>query len=430
MVAHELGSPLLAIRGFADMLSTGRLNADTQTQVIDAIRAEVHMLNALVADVQTSAAVERDDFAVHLRLVAVRVLLNDAVASAKTLSGQHPIEVMLPYDQIVLADPERIGQVLRNLLGNAAKYTPAESPIILRATLQGTYMQIEVIDEGPGIHPDDMSRIFEKFGRGHNTLNQMSAGAGLGLYLSRRIVQAHGSDLAVTSVLGRGAAFSFLLEVTIMKRILLVDDHVAVRQALAFLLDQEPDFSVVGQAASLAEARTMLSDVDIALVDLSLPDGHGIALVQHLHTVNPHSRVLVLTASTNRMDYARAIEAGAAGLLHKSVQISEIISAVRRLSQGEFLLQPHAMVELLQLANHHRQQSREAQDALAKLTPREREVLHALAQGLSDKEIAQSLHISHETQRTHVVNVLNKLGVHSRLQALILAIRHGAITIQ
>lgn len=214
MVAHELGSPLLAIRGFADMLATGRLNAETQGQVIDAIRTEVHMLNALVADVQTAAAVERDDFGVHPRPVAVSVLLNDAAAYAKTLSDQHPVKVDLSSDHIVLADPERIGQVLRNLLSNAAKYSPAGSPITLRAVLQGTHMQIAVIDQGPGIHPDDTTRIFEKFGRGHNPSNQKVAGAGLGLYLSHRIVHAHGSDLVVTSTLGQGAAFSFLLKVT------------------------------------------------------------------------------------------------------------------------------------------------------------------------------------------------------------------------
>jgi DNA-binding NarL/FixJ family response regulator len=137
-----------------------------------------------------------------------------------------------------------------------------------------------------------------------------------------------------------------------------------------------------------------------------------------------------VTASTDRVDVARALEAGAAGVIHKSARIEEIKGAVRRLAAGEHLLAPEEAGELLRLSSRQRQQDREAQLALTRLTPREMEVLQALAEGLSDKEIAQRLHIGFETVRTHMVSILSKLRVESRLQALIFAIRYGAVRLR
>jgi DNA-binding NarL/FixJ family response regulator len=215
-----------------------------------------------------------------------------------------------------------------------------------------------------------------------------------------------------------------------MIRILLVDDHASFRQPLAFMINRKPDLTVVAQAGSLAEARELLNDeIDIAVVDLVLPDGSGVSLVRELRTANPHSQVLVLTASMDRKELARAVEAGASGVLHKSARIDEIISAIRSLGAGEQLLSPRELVDLLRLAGQERERDRDAQLALGRLTPREREVLQALADGLNDREIGQRLHVSTETIRTHMVNILGKLGVESRLQALVFALRHGAVTI-
>ncbi len=214
-----------------------------------------------------------------------------------------------------------------------------------------------------------------------------------------------------------------------MTRVLLVDDHASFRQPLAFMMDREPDLTVVAQAGSLAEGRRVLQNVDVAVVDLDLPDGSGVDLVRDLRAANPQGMVLVLTASTDRNLVAGAVEAGASGVMHKSARISDIIDTVRRLSQGEHLLSPPEVIDMMRRVGEQREQSREAQRALGRLTRREREVLQALAEGLNDKEIAERLHISAETARTHMVNILSKLGVESRLQALVFAVRHGAVKI-
>jgi DNA-binding NarL/FixJ family response regulator len=214
-------------------------------------------------------------------------------------------------------------------------------------------------------------------------------------------------------------------------RILLVEDHASFRQALAFMLERESEFEVVGQVGSVAEARALdrqsLEDVEVAIVDLALPDGDGLDLLEDLSS---RTVTLVLSASLETGRFARAVESGASGVLHKSTPIKEIVDAVRRLKAGEALLSPGDVIEMLRLVNRERQEELSVRRAVERLTPREREVLQALAEGLESKEIADKLNVTVETERTHMVNILHKLGVHSRLQALVFAARHGVVQIR
>jgi DNA-binding NarL/FixJ family response regulator len=210
-------------------------------------------------------------------------------------------------------------------------------------------------------------------------------------------------------------------------RIALIEDHAAIRQALAFVLERESGFEVVAQAGSLSEARRFSTDFDLAIVDLALPDGHGTEAISELLKINPKPLVLVLTAHPERTQLAQAVEAGASAVLHKSTPLDEIVQAVRSLVAGEALLSANEVIELLRLAARERERDYHARVAIQQLTQREKEVLEALAEGLNDREIAERLHISFETERSHMTNVLTKLGASSRLQALVLAARSGII---
>ena len=212
-------------------------------------------------------------------------------------------------------------------------------------------------------------------------------------------------------------------------RVVLVDDHLAFRQPLAFLLMREPDLTITGQAGTVAEARPLLPEADIALIDLDLPDGEGIEVIRDLHAVNPTAIALVLTGYGTHVTAARAVEAGAAGVMLKTRPISEVVEAIRRVHAGEALLSVPETMELLLPITRHRHQEHAIQAIIARLTPREREVLQALASGLTDREIAQQFHVSTETVRTHMVNVLHKLEVDSRLKALVFAVKHGLVSI-
>ena len=212
-------------------------------------------------------------------------------------------------------------------------------------------------------------------------------------------------------------------------RLLLIDDHAAFRVPLALILEREPDLTVVAQTGSLAETRALLSSVtarvDVALVDLQLSDGNGVEIVGDLRAARWRGETIVLTADTDKKHHAQAIEAGAVCILGKSAQPSEIVDAIRHVYAGEPVQPAQEIIELLRLAREEGERSREVQARLAQLTPREREVLVMLAEGLDNQAIAQRLFISPDTARAHVVKVLAKLGVESRLKAAIFALQHG-----
>jgi DNA-binding NarL/FixJ family response regulator len=217
-------------------------------------------------------------------------------------------------------------------------------------------------------------------------------------------------------------------------RVIIVDDHDTFREPLAFMLEQEPDLTVVALPRSLSEAREVLESeelaVDVAIVDLQLPDGSGAKFIRDLRSSQPRAMALVLSALSDRAQLAGAVEAGAAGIMHKSAPTSDLVEAVRRLAANEQLLSQEEVIEALRLLVRDRESQHEAKLTIEKLTPREREVLQALAEGASDKEIASRLHVGVGTVHSHVTSILTKLGVSSRLQALVFAIRHGIVTIE
>jgi len=212
-------------------------------------------------------------------------------------------------------------------------------------------------------------------------------------------------------------------------RLGLVEDHSAVRQALAFVLEREGGFEVVAQAGSVAEAREFPNEVDVAIIDLGLPDGDGIEVIKELLEKNPEIIALVLSATSDRTQLARAVEAGAAGLLHKATPLPEITQAVRRLLAGEALIAMDEVIEFLRLASREREKEYQEHLVMEQLTLREEEILQCLAEGLNDRQIAQQLHISIDTERNHMTSIFAKLGVKSRLQAILFAIRRGIVEI-
>jgi DNA-binding NarL/FixJ family response regulator len=212
-----------------------------------------------------------------------------------------------------------------------------------------------------------------------------------------------------------------------MIRVALIDDHASFRGALAFMLDHEEDLTVVAQAGSVAEAKAALSGVpiDVALIDLDLPDGHGLDLLPILHGHTPQVAVVILSGSIHPNSPALAVDAGAVGFLHKAVGTPEIAAAIRHVAEGETLFSAADSVMLMRHAAHYHARNQSAQRSLKQLTRREMDVLRALAAGLDNNAIAERLYLTTATVRTHVGEILRKLGVESRLQAALLAVRHG-----
>ena len=217
-------------------------------------------------------------------------------------------------------------------------------------------------------------------------------------------------------------------------RIFLVDDHVALSLGLAFYFSQAADLAVVASAATVAEACKLLADgleVDVVLLDLQLPDGSGLDLIPEFSAASRGVSVIVLSGAVTDRAWAMAVAAGAAGVLDKAAATPAVIAEhVRAVYRGEPLISPAEAVALVANAEQLRRDERVVRGALASLTPREREILQAVADGASDKAIADRFFLSVGTVRNHVAGILRKLEVDSRMQAVILANRFGVVRLR
>jgi DNA-binding NarL/FixJ family response regulator len=212
-------------------------------------------------------------------------------------------------------------------------------------------------------------------------------------------------------------------------RVLLADEQSLFRDAVKVVLSSESDLVVVGEAGdgiqAVAEAERVKPDV--ALLDASLPNCDGIRATQQITLRVPDCRVIVFSAQDDEQILVRALEAGASGYLSKGAPLAELIDATRAVHRGEALVPPRMLGALLQRLIVRRRERDDALKRMAKLTRREREVLALVAQGADNDAIAQELVISPETARTHIQNVLGKLGVHSRLEAAAFVTQNGIL---
>ena len=201
-------------------------------------------------------------------------------------------------------------------------------------------------------------------------------------------------------------------------RILIVDDQLLFRQAVASLLSAQPDIRVVGEASSVREAIAAFREhrPDIVLMDFSLPDGTGLDATQVILAERPDTRIVFLTVGEGDDRLFAAIRAGAKGYLQKNVPVADLLSFLRGVERGEMALTPAASKHIVdEFARSVPRQP--LQDSSARLTPRELEVLRALASGASNSEIAEQLVISENTVKNHIHSILAKLHLRNRREA-------------
>jgi len=208
-----------------------------------------------------------------------------------------------------------------------------------------------------------------------------------------------------------------------MTRIILVDDHTLFRKGLAELLEQSGSIEVSAFTGNPDEVAMLLNAhrPDVLILDLNMPGTDGITLMQQLRSDGFTLPVLILTLSEAEDDLARALRAGANGYLLKSMEPDEVVDAIQRAQRGDTVVAPAMTAKLVKLYD---QKGQDASSLLDALTPREREILSHLARGESNKAIARTLDISHDTVKLHVRHILAKLNLSSRVEAAVFAVEH------
>jgi len=199
-------------------------------------------------------------------------------------------------------------------------------------------------------------------------------------------------------------------------RVLIVEDHQVVAEGLAALINDQEDMEVVGHVGSVAEsiARTAELQPDLVLVDFRLTDGTGADAASGIREMRPETKLIFLTREDSDAARFAAIESGASAFIHKSRAAQEVVEAIRTVAGGGSLFTPRTISQLLN-------SRREVEAQLERLTPREKEVLRLMAEGTSSRDIASRLGISYTTVRTHIRSLGSKLGVHSKLEAIVKA---------
>jgi DNA-binding NarL/FixJ family response regulator len=216
-------------------------------------------------------------------------------------------------------------------------------------------------------------------------------------------------------------------------RVLIADDHALFRRGLEMVLADEPDIDIVGQASDGAEAVSNASATlpDVVLMDIRMPKISGIEAARTMKEVAPSSKIVMLTISDEEEDLFEAIRAGASGYLLKDIPLDEVAAAVRSVYGGQSLINPSMagklLTEFAALARRDETAERVQHVQAPKLTDREMEVLRLVARGLNNRDIAKELFISENTVKNHVRNILEKLQIHSRMEAVMIAVREKLI---
>ncbi|HSS61882.1 MAG TPA: response regulator transcription factor [Candidatus Limnocylindrales bacterium] len=199
-------------------------------------------------------------------------------------------------------------------------------------------------------------------------------------------------------------------------RVLIVEDHQVVAEGLAALINDQPDMAVIGHTGSVTDAIARAAELkpDLALIDFRLTDGTGADAAAGIRQLRPDTKLIFLTREDSDAARFAAVEAGASAFIHKSRAAQEVVDAIRTVAQGGTLFTPRSIADLLN-------SRREVEAQLERLTPREKEVLRLMADGTSSRDIAKQLGISYTTVRTHIRSLGSKLGVHSKLEAIVKA---------
>ena len=371
-VSHELRTPLNAIVGWGQMLRGGGLSAETAQRAVDTIERNGRALAQLVADLLDVSRVVSGNLHVDAGPVDLRAIVEAALDAARPLAASNGVELEaeLPEQPLdTVGDATRLQQVVGNILGNALKFTGKGGHVGLSLSVQGNFARLEVKDDGPGIAPEFLPVMFERFKQADNGAHRAQRGLGLGLAIVKHLVELHaGSVSAHSDGLGKGARFVVSLPLSLSpsqsdegavskshddevvadsQRPVAAAERGALSGIYALLVEDDPDgcdlmqmmlrrfgaevTAVSTAAAALESVRERPPDVLVS--DIGLPDGDGFQLLKRVRESNRDLPAVAVTAYASRQDVAKALAAGFQAHVAKPVEPEQLSAAVAQVSR-------------------------------------------------------------------------------------------------
>ncbi len=349
MLSHELRNPLAPVRNAVELLLRGK----DDRKLVEVIERQTAHLVRLVDDLLDVARVTQGKIELRRAPLELLTVVGHAVETSRPMidARGHELTLSLPAAPVQLdGDQARLAQSISNLLNNAAKYTPEGGHITLAAETCGTEVRIAVRDDGIGIAPDDLRHVFDLFAQSHRTLDQAQGGLGVGLTLTRRLIEMHGGRIEAHSE-GPGRGSEFVITVPLRstadaparrvapsgvarpRRVLVVDDNADAAESIAMLLESDGHVARVAHdgPAALATARTF--SPELVLLDLGLPgkNGYQVAELLRADPACAHSFFVALTGFGREEDRKRSTDAGFRAHLTKPIEYAELGALVRDL---------------------------------------------------------------------------------------------------
>ena len=355
VLSHELRTPLNPILGWSSLLRQGKLDAAKATQAAAIVERNARLQVQLIDDLLDISRILRGKLILNMVPVDLKFVINAALETMRLGLDAKSIALQTNLNSTaepVMGDAGRLQQVVWNLMSNAVKFTPSGGQITLDLTQLGTNAQIQISDTGKGIHPDFLPYVFEHFRQEDAATTRKFGGLGLGLAITRQIVELHGGTVwAASPGEGQGATFTVQIPLAPQSsvpssrqgiestcnlsgiRILVVDDEADSREFAAFVLEQAR--AIVTSASSGMEALQLMVQAtpDVIISDIGMPDMDGYMLMQQIRSLEPLKNVpaIALTAYAGELDQQQALAAGFQKHLSKPIDPNQLVQAISAL---------------------------------------------------------------------------------------------------
>lgn len=361
-MSHELRTPLTAIVGYSSVLGDGIFGPlnDKQADALQAVTRASEHLKSLIDDVLNLARIESGKEAPEPKRVPVKDILTQAykiILQTALSKGVALQSLEIPEDVMssaMWADPKHLHQIVINVLGNAVKYTPKGGKVWITGEVVVDKVKISVTDTGVGIPPSKLEKLFERFERGDDTYSKDQEGTGIGLNLTKHLVELNGGRISATSTAGEGSTFSVMMPLASSEPLVVTKDDVSPSDIrldglTALVVDDNQDTcevllhilkaagATVRTEHSVRDGVAALSEItpDIVLTDLAMPGESGLVLIEHMkNQLSDLSRVpvIVLSACAFQSDEDAALEAGASVFIPKPFRPADVVKNVRKLT--------------------------------------------------------------------------------------------------